>query len=212
MESINVWLFLKINAGVDPSILAVTLARMLAEGSVPLGVLCIVGLWVWGAPERRRALLGAVMSWALAMSVNLAISLLWFHPRPFMIGLGHQLLAHGPETSFPSDHATFLLSLGLGLLLAGGRRRWGALLVALGAGVAWSRVYLGVHFPFDMAGSLVVALASAAVVRLILQRAAVEILPRLEHLYAIGLMLLHLPPDLFPRDEGWRGSYGGSRG
>ena len=38
---------------------------------------------------------------------------------------------------------------------------WGGILLVLGFAVAWSRIYLGVHFPLDMVGALgVAALAS----------------------------------------------------
>lgn len=40
----------------------------------------------------------------------------------------------------------------------------GSALAVLGILVAWARVYLGVHFPLDMAGALLVALASAGIV------------------------------------------------
>jgi undecaprenyl-diphosphatase len=40
-------------------------------------------------------------------------------------------------------------------------RRAGALLGLLGLPIAWSRIYLGVHFPFDMVGAALVASAAA---------------------------------------------------
>jgi hypothetical protein len=35
-----------------------------------------------------------------------------------------------------------------------------------GAGVAWSRIYLGVHFPLDMIASMLVAVVSGDIARL----------------------------------------------
>ena len=55
------------------------------------------------------------------------------------------------------------MSIGLALWLAGLRGVGLAVLVAAGM-VAWARVFLGVHFPLDMLGSVGVAAISTAVV------------------------------------------------
>ncbi|EOG4239629.1 phosphatase PAP2 family protein [Salmonella enterica subsp. enterica serovar Newport] len=89
---------------------------------------------------------------------------LWFHPRPFMVPLGHTWIYHAPETSFPSDHATLFFSAGLSLLLSGARVS-GGLILLLSLFVAWSRVFLGVHFPLDMAGAALVAVLACLLVR-----------------------------------------------
>lgn len=199
MENFNRQLFLLLNASDGAPVAAVASARAIATWSVPLTLILAAALWIWGRPHRRGALLAGGVAVAIGMSLNFIVSLAWFHPRPFMVGLGHQLLPHGPETSFPSDHATFVLSFGFGLLLSRGRRGVGVAIVALGLATAWARVYLGVHFPFDMLGSLVVALVGAlgamAVRPLLDQRA----LPPLEALYERILQLLHLPVSIFPR-------------
>jgi undecaprenyl-diphosphatase len=80
-----------------------------------------------------------------------------------MIGLGHTFLPHAPDSSFPSDHVTVLSGVALTLLL-GGARRLGGLTVLAGAAVSWARVFLGVHFPLDMFGALVVACVTYALI------------------------------------------------
>lgn len=86
--------------------------------------------------------------------------MLWPHPRPFMIGLGHTFLVHKQEASFPSDHAIVFFTLGLGFILTS-LRKFGALVLLLGVVIDWSRVYLDVHFPFDIAGAFLVAVPNA---------------------------------------------------
>ena len=105
-------------------------------------------------------MLTALLSVSLALLANVSIGLLSMHPRPFMIPLGHTWMSHKAETSFPSDHAAIFFAVGLGLCF-GGLRRMGWTIAALGVAVGWSRVYLGVHFPFDIAGALLVAIASS---------------------------------------------------
>ncbi len=95
---------------------------------------------------------------AAALLINQLIGLVWYHPHPFEVGLGHTLLAHMPETSFPSDHATVFFSITLALLLRHGLKIWGAILIPFSLLLAWSRVWLGVHHPLDMPGALIIAI------------------------------------------------------
>ena len=74
-----------------------------------------------------------------------------------------------PETgsnSFPSGHVSFAVALGFALYFLARGTRW-AKVTAVGAAamalvVAWSRLYIGVHYPTDVAASFLAA--SAAVV------------------------------------------------
>ena len=101
-----------------------------------------------------------------------------------MIDLGHTFLAHQAETSFPSDHAVVFFALGLAFM-RGSLRKAGALLVLFGIAVGWARVYLGVHFPFDIVGALAVAFVSNWIVALALsfETLRARLLDGLENLY-----------------------------
>ena len=76
-----------------------------------------------------------------------------------------------PETgsnSFPSGHVSFAVALGFALYFLARGTRW-AKVTAVAAAVmalvvAWSRLYIGVHYPTDVAASFLAA--SAAVVLL----------------------------------------------
>ncbi len=133
------------------------LARLIAVWAVPAAAVIFVALWIRIRPERRGIPITATFVMVLGLVLNFLIGHAYFHPRPFMVGLGRQYLPHAPDGSFPSDHATFRWSLGFAL---GGLRAVAALLLAAGLGVAWARIYRGVHFPFDMLGALVVTCAA----------------------------------------------------
>lgn len=79
-----------------------------------------------------------------------------------MIPLGQHFLYHAANNSFPSDHMSLACAISFSLITRGTLRRQGLALFALSVMVAWARVYMGVHFPLDMAASLGVALARAA--------------------------------------------------
>lgn len=198
MEALNRSLFLLLNAPLDPPAGLPPLARFLADDVVVLAAALIAALWVWGRRDGRAALVGAGCALLAAALINTVIGALWRHPRPFMIGLGHQLIPHAADSSFPSDHATFMWTIGISLLL---RRSWPRLgwgMMVFGAGVAWARIYLGVHFPMDMAGALLVAgMASLAAVP---ARRLIDgtLTPAIVGLYEGTVRRLHLPAALFP--------------
>lgn len=169
MESLNHSLFLLINASAQPSALLLQLATFLAQWLIYGTPLLLVWLWLRGGRIERYAAVTATLSVLFALVCGQVISTLWLWPRPFKIGLGHTFLAHKPEASFRSDHATVLFTLGVGLML-GSLRKLGALVLLLGMLDGWSRVYFGVHFPSDIAGALLLAMPSAWLVTRALHR------------------------------------------
>lgn len=198
MEALNRHLFLLLNAPPDPQTMLLLLARFLADDVVVLAAALIAVLWVWGRHNGRSALVGAGCALLTAALINTVIGAFWQHPRPFMIGLGHQLIPHAADSSFPSDHATFMWTIGISLLLRGSWPRLGWGMMAFGVGVAWARIYLGVHFPLDMAGALLVATTASlpvVPVRPLIDR---MLTPAIIRLYEGTVRLLNLPAILFP--------------
>lgn len=163
MEELNRHLFLMLNAGPAPGFSSLALATVLAQWLIYGIPIMLVSMWLWGGPRARAAVLTSSAALLLALCCNLLIGEWWFHPRPFMVPLGHQYLEHAAETSFPSDHAVVFFAVGLGMVAS---RLWraGSLLVALGIVVGAARVYLGVHFPFDIIGAFWVSIACTWVI------------------------------------------------
>lgn len=161
MEHLNQTFFLWLNAPEHPNALVVTLATFFAEWLI-WAVPILIGIgWLRGNVNTRKALLVSTASGLLGLLTNQIIGLAWSHPRPFMIGLGHTLIPHVADSSFPSDHLTLWWSVAVSFLLQRGLRRAGVALALFGLPIAWSRIYLGVHFPLDMLGAIAVAALSA---------------------------------------------------
>lgn len=162
MTSLNHSLFLWMNASQDPPLVLRFVALVLAYGVIWLVPLGLVVAWLWGDTRVRRACVLALATTGLALAAAQVITRVWPQPRPFMVPLGHTLVAHVADASFPSDHLTVLWSIAFSLLLLPRLRGAGALIALLALPVAWSRIYLGVHFPLDMLGAAGVAAVSAA--------------------------------------------------
>jgi undecaprenyl-diphosphatase len=101
----------------------------------------------------------------LAEVVTTGLKLLSGRPRPFVRTPDPApLVGTHLDLTLPSGHAATSFAGALVLALAV-RRRWAtAVLFVLAAGIAASRVYVGVHYPSDvLAGALVGVAAAAAV-------------------------------------------------
>lgn len=174
MEKFNYSLYLLINAPAHAAAAQLAFAKMFAEYLIWLAPAMIGIGWLRGDECARRIMLQAAASGLIGLLINQAISLVWLHPRPFMIGLGHTYLAHAADSSFPSDHLTLLWAVSFSLLMHRRLRAVALALSLLGLPVAWARIYLGVHFPLDMVGAVLVAGASA---RLAFHGASIYLLP-----------------------------------
>lgn len=168
LHQLNLAWFAAINAdaGLDGWQLAGALFA--AERLILLAPLALVVLWLTGRRGARQAAVEAALAVLCGLAVSGAIGALWFHDRPFAVGIGESFLAHAPTSSFPSNHGTIMLVTALMLATSAAplARRWGLVLLPLAVLVAWSRVVVGVHWPLDMLGALVLAVALVAVFRL----------------------------------------------
>jgi membrane-associated phospholipid phosphatase len=92
-------------------------------------------------------------------------------PRPSAVLPDVHLI--GPELflrSFPSGHSAAAFAVA-GVLVLTARTAAGAILpLALAVAVAWSRVYVGVHYPLDTAVGALLGLAAAGLVTALLWR------------------------------------------
>ncbi|MGG1944992.1 phosphatase PAP2 family protein [Trinickia sp. NRRL B-1857] len=158
LEALNRALFLAIDATPSTPALGIAVAAFVANGLIWSIPLLLIGLWLSADTHRRETALRGCAVALVALGANQLIGLAWSHPRPFMIGLGHTFLAHAPDSSFPSDHATVFAALCV-TLFAQRMTRLGLATFASGLAVAWARIFLGVHFPLDMIGAAGVAVA-----------------------------------------------------
>nr|WP_261642735.1 hypothetical protein [Erwinia mallotivora] len=126
-EKANLLLFSLINAPASPGMTMLALGNLFANWVIFLFPLLLLAQWFFGAEQGKRLALNTSVSVAIALLFNLAIGLLWQHPRPFMVPVGHHFLAHSADSSFPSDHLSvaFAVSFSGNQPLATGRHSTG---------------------------------------------------------------------------------------
>ena len=128
--------------------------------------LTLVALWFIGrdGPERMRYQIGmftALTAMALSSLVVFICNALFFRLRPFDGLDGVNLLFYQPtDSSFPSNSAAVAFGIAAGVWCV--NRRLGTALFVAAAVYGFSRVYVGVHYPADIVGGVVIALVVTA--------------------------------------------------
>jgi membrane-associated phospholipid phosphatase len=119
-----------------------------------IGLLCLMALYAWWSARADRAAMAAVawlvLGTAISIGGGLLLKQIFQENRPCQaIHVATVEACPGPtDYSFPSDHTTFAVALAVGLWLV--RRELGIIAVVLAAVEAYSRVYLGQHYPHDV--------------------------------------------------------------
>ncbi|WP_086382548.1 undecaprenyl-diphosphatase [Caballeronia sordidicola] len=161
MNTLNLALFHLLNASSRPIPFVVGMAHIFAVYAIWTAPLELVAGWLRGDDGLRHHMVEAALSTGVALVAAQIIGIAWPQQRPFVLGLGTNLMAHSPDASFPSDHLTCLWGAAFSLLAYNRTRPIGTALALLGIPMSWSRIYLGVHFPMDIVGAAVVSGLSA---------------------------------------------------
>ena len=157
LQEINFALFDLLNASEYASNLAIEIAIFIANDLFYWVIFGFVLAWFKGNFLVKKYIVKALIFTCIAFMVSQMISTWFYTPRPFVIDLGRTLIEHKPNGSFPSDHMLFFSTIAFSYIYSA-QKKIGFLFLAMAICVAWSRVYLGVHFPFDMMGAGFIAL------------------------------------------------------
>lgn len=86
------------------------------------------------------------------------IRFFYYRPRPFEALSVSSLIGDNLSSSFPSGHAAFFFALAL--IVFSINRQWGWWYFILAALNGLSRIFVGVHWPFDILGGALVGIIS----------------------------------------------------
>lgn len=143
-------------------------------GSAPVVVFIVLLVTLYTLASGRQQVVLALFWTPLSFFLDNVLKLVFQHPRPTQA-----IIAVPDSYSFPSGHAVAAsaLYITLALIAAHGERRqrprriliWSG--VAVAVFVAWSRVYLGVHYFSDVIGGLLLGGAGSVAASRVLMRA-----------------------------------------
>ena len=158
LSELNLSLFSCINASPEASNTSIHFAIFIANDLLYCMILLFAWFWLRGNYDTKKQILKAFIFTSIAILISQCISHVYYHPRPFVMEVGRTLIYHAPNGSFPSDHMLIFSSIAFSYLFSA-QRKLGIFLLVMAWLVAWSRVYLGVHFPLDMLGAFLLAFA-----------------------------------------------------
>lgn len=122
-------------------------------------------------PKTRKS--GAIVAAALIVDLVLCNGILkniFARTRPFDVKEGISLLITAPKDfSFPSGHTAASFTAVAALYFAGEKKLW-KISCAVAVLIAFSRMYLYVHYPTDILGGIIVGIVSGLVGAYIIKR------------------------------------------
>ncbi len=169
LEKLNIAIFELINhfAGINP--ILDEFVKIIAN-YLPLAfIFCLLYLW-FKKSKYQNIVLFSIYSAILGLLLNLITASFYYHPRPFMIPVGKLLIPHAPDTSFPSDHTTFMLSIAFMFIYFKEMRILGLILTIFGLIGGFARIFCGLHFPLDIVGSCAISVLSSLSIHLLQNR------------------------------------------
>ncbi len=120
-------------------------------------LLLVASIWflkqVWEAKKEMAA--WGVVALPIMYILLFIAGLVYYDPRPFVVGHFTPLIPHDASNGFPSDHT--LLCAATSSIVFFYNKKMSAVLWVLTVLVGASRVYVGVHHPLDIIASVIIA-------------------------------------------------------
>ncbi len=157
LDQLNLYLFHILNVPEHASIWMIHYASLIAHDLVYFFLLIFAIAWFRGSYEVKTGIIKAFIFTAITLLMSEVLSAVLNTPRPFVMDVGRTLIEHAPTGSFPSNHMSIFSGIAFAYYFSP-QRDLGRILIWTAWLVAWSRVYVGVHFPIDMLGAFLMAI------------------------------------------------------
>jgi undecaprenyl-diphosphatase len=167
-QNINGFYF--INSGLEHAVLDVLMILITDLGSFSAWIIACLILFIFGGEKAKKVALLALIALFLANGLVALLKYIVAEPRPFMVLSDVDLLVNESGNSFPSSHSASSFApatvIGLKYRLKIKNKSFSLLyiLIAFAAIIAFSRIYIGVHYPFDVIFGAAIGVICAGIV------------------------------------------------
>ena len=124
------------------------------------GVIALVGFWKLPKEKKKEIIIFSMIALPAIYIVSKIGAWLYSDPRPFVAGHFVPLIPHDPDNGFPSDHVLLVSAIASLIFPFNKKISAGVWIVAILVGI--SRVYVGIHHPVDIVGSIVISVVVSA--------------------------------------------------
>lgn len=136
-----------------------------ADYLILLTLVLVIILAIARKSRERKSLLLILPGTVVALLLIQIIHLFIFEPRPFIVLPINPLIKHTADASFPSTHTTIMSVIAFAYIFFGSKFSLLFLLLLLWVGLA--RIYVGIHYPVDIAGGILVGFLAVYLVWLV---------------------------------------------
>ncbi len=140
---------------------SLVLDKLMVIGAVYLLYLIFLLVFILGIKggiREKKSFLLLILGIPIAILLIKVIHLFFIEPRPFVTFPIHPLVTESPGAAFPSRHATIAAVIAFSFTYF--KSKWAFVLLPCLLWVGISRIFVGVHYPLDILGGLLVGIIS----------------------------------------------------
>jgi undecaprenyl-diphosphatase len=127
-------------------------------------ILFLVILFTWN----KKLILKSIIAFITARAVDFGINLIYYRPRPFVVQEVNQLIAHKATAGFPSGHA--ITAFVFAQMLYFWNKKYGIAAYIFAFLIAFSRIYVGVHYPLDAIAGIIFGIGIAFIAEYLFEK------------------------------------------
>jgi len=162
-DGFDVVVFTSVNSAHSEVVDTIMIVSSLYGREVVWGGLTVM-LFVFGGKSEKKTAITLGLVFLVLTGVGYATKEVYSRPRPYDAMGGVRLIVDAePDESYPSGH-TLIVAAGVVVAWMYLRRKWAAVLTLEACLVGYSRMYVGVHYPSDIIGGILLGAGIALII------------------------------------------------